>query len=46
MQEIVDMFFVEGDLVHTVCGMLVLFVGFVLLLDAVYIIKSAMKSAM
>ena len=45
MQSILDEFFVEGDILATCCGMFVLFVGFVMLLDAVYIIKSAMRAS-
>ncbi len=45
MEEILNTFWVDGDILKTVLGMLVLFVSLVMLLDAVYIIKSAMKSA-
>lgn len=46
MQEILDTFFVEGDILATCCGMFVLFVGFVMLLDAVYVIKNIARSTM
>ena len=46
MGDVLALFYEDGDILKTCCQMFVIFVGFVLLLDAVYIIKSAMKSAM
>ncbi len=43
-QNLLDMFYVEGDMLKTVCQMTVLFMVFILILDIVYVIKSAVKT--
>lgn len=44
-ENLLDMFYVEGDMLQTVCNMTVLFMVFILILDIVYVLKSAVKSS-
>ena len=45
MQELLDMFYVEGDILQTVCKLTVLLIGLVVCLDVIYILKSAIKTS-
>lgn len=45
MQELLDFFYVEGDILQTICKMVCMFVIFIVVLDIVYVIKSGMKAS-
>lgn len=44
MQELMDLIYVEGDMLQTVCRMTVLFIVFIVILDVIYVLKSSIKS--
>lgn len=45
MQDLLDMFYVEGDMMQTVCKMTVLFVLLIVMLDIIYVLKSSIRSS-
>lgn len=45
MQELMDLIYVEGDMLQTCCRMTVLFVAFIVILDVIYVLKSSVRSA-
>lgn len=45
MDELLQLIYVEGDMLQTVCRMCVLFVGLLVVLDVIYVLKSSIKSS-
>lgn len=45
MQDLMDLIYVEGDMLQTVCRMTVLFVGLLVVLDVVYVLKSSIRGS-
>lgn len=45
MQDLLDLFYVEGDMMQTVCRMTVLFVALLVVLDVIYVLKSSIRTS-
>ena len=45
MEDLMELIYVEGDMMQTVCRMTVLFVALLVVLDVIYVLKSSIKSS-
>ena len=45
MEDLMELIYVEGDMMQTVCRITVLFLALLVVLDVIYVLKSAIKSS-
>lgn len=45
MEDLMELIYVEGDMMQTVCRMTVLFIALLVVLDVVYVLKSSIKAS-